>query len=105
MKLSVKCSSNGANLSIEVEGTQTVLELKEKISQEVDIPPAQQVSPAEPIPLLRPRLTPQPRHVPTSQRLIYSGKQLADDKTLEGYGIAAGGTIHMVLQLRGGGRI
>ena len=36
-------------------------------------------------------------------RLIYSGKQLADDKTIESYQIAAGGTIHMVLQLRGGG--
>ncbi|KAF0724467.1 hypothetical protein Ae201684P_010377 [Aphanomyces euteiches] len=35
-------------------------------------------------------------------RLIYSGKQLADDKTLQEYNVAAGGTIHMVLQLRGG---
>lgn len=36
-------------------------------------------------------------------RLIHSGKQLADDKTLESYNIGAGATIHMVLQLRGGG--
>lgn len=35
-------------------------------------------------------------------RLIHSGKQLADDKTLESYNITAGATIHMVLQLRGG---
>eukprot|EP00638_Chattonella_subsalsa_P004244 CAMPEP_0117758726 /NCGR_PEP_ID=MMETSP0947-20121206/15575_1 /TAXON_ID=44440 /ORGANISM="Chattonella subsalsa, Strain CCMP2191" /LENGTH=77 /DNA_ID=CAMNT_0005579019 /DNA_START=131 /DNA_END=364 /DNA_ORIENTATION=+ len=35
-------------------------------------------------------------------RLIYSGKQLADDKSLSHYNVAAGGTIHMVLQLRGG---
>jgi hypothetical protein len=35
-------------------------------------------------------------------KLIYSGKQLADDMTLESYNIAAGATIHMVLQLRGG---
>eukprot|EP00552_Chaetoceros_brevis_P002986 CAMPEP_0197736870 /NCGR_PEP_ID=MMETSP1435-20131217/4898_1 /TAXON_ID=426625 /ORGANISM="Chaetoceros brevis, Strain CCMP164" /LENGTH=78 /DNA_ID=CAMNT_0043325151 /DNA_START=51 /DNA_END=287 /DNA_ORIENTATION=+ len=35
-------------------------------------------------------------------RLIYSGKQLADDRTLESYNINAGATIHMVLQLRGG---
>jgi len=35
-------------------------------------------------------------------RLIYSGKQLADDKKIEDYNITAGGTIHMVLQLRGG---
>ena len=35
-------------------------------------------------------------------RLIYSGKQLADANTLASYNIGAGGTIHMVLQLRGG---
>uniref|UniRef100_M4BXH5 Ubiquitin-like domain-containing protein n=2 Tax=Peronosporaceae TaxID=4777 RepID=M4BXH5_HYAAE len=35
-------------------------------------------------------------------RLIYSGKQLADDKTLQDYNVEPGGTIHMVLQLRGG---
>ncbi len=37
-------------------------------------------------------------------RLIHAGKQLADDKTLESYsGLVSGTTIHMVLQLRGGG--
>lgn len=35
-------------------------------------------------------------------RLIFSGKQLSDEKTLQEYNVAAGGTIHMVLQLRGG---
>jgi len=35
-------------------------------------------------------------------RLIFSGKQLSDDQTLEKYSIGPGGTIHMVLQLRGG---
>mmetsp|Transcript_9123 Transcript_9123/g.11409 ORF Transcript_9123/g.11409 Transcript_9123/m.11409 type:complete len:80 (-) Transcript_9123:194-433(-) len=35
-------------------------------------------------------------------RLIFSGKQLADERTLASYNIAAGATIHMVLQLRGG---
>ncbi|GMH54543.1 hypothetical protein TL16_g01695 [Triparma laevis f. inornata] len=35
-------------------------------------------------------------------RLIYSGKQLADDRQLDTYNITAGGTVHMVLQLRGG---
>ena len=38
-------------------------------------------------------------------RLIYSGKQLADDKPLEFYNIQAGGTIHMVRRMTMGGRI
>jgi hypothetical protein len=35
-------------------------------------------------------------------KLIYNGKQLADDKTLDTYNVEAGKTIHMVLTLRGG---
>jgi len=35
-------------------------------------------------------------------RLIFMGKQLSDEKTLADYNVEAGGTIHMVLQLRGG---
>lgn len=35
-------------------------------------------------------------------RLIFSGKQLSDEKTLQEFNVTAGGTIHMVLQLRGG---
>lgn len=35
-------------------------------------------------------------------RLIYSGKQLANDKSLKFYNVKAGEVIHMVLQLRGG---
>lgn len=35
-------------------------------------------------------------------KLIYSGKQLSDEKSLAECNIAAGGTIHMVLALRGG---
>lgn len=36
-------------------------------------------------------------------RLIHAGKQMQDLETLESYNVVAGGTIHMVLQLRGGG--
>ena len=36
------------------------------------------------------------------QRLIYSGKQLDDDKTLGELQVPAGATVHLVLRLRGG---
>ena len=35
-------------------------------------------------------------------RLIFGGKQLADEQTIQDYKMEAGSTIHMVLQLRGG---
>ena len=35
-------------------------------------------------------------------RLIFGGKQLADDQKISDYNLKAGSTIHMVLQLRGG---
>ena len=35
-------------------------------------------------------------------KLIYGGKQLADDLKIQEYSITPGSTIHMVMQLRGG---
>lgn len=35
-------------------------------------------------------------------RLIYAGKQLADDKTAKDYAIEGGSVLHLVLALRGG---
>ncbi|KAH3745317.1 ubiquitin multi-domain protein [Pelomyxa schiedti] len=40
---------------------------------------------------------------PDQQRLLYGGKQLEDDKTLEDYNLGPDMTIHLVLRLRGGG--
>ena len=37
------------------------------------------------------------------QRLIFSGKQLEDDRTLEDYVITQGHTLHVILKLTGGG--
>ncbi|XP_952120.1 ubiquitin-like protein (NEDD8 homologue), putative [Theileria annulata] len=39
---------------------------------------------------------------PGQIRLIYSGKQMSDELTLNDYKVVPGSTIHMVLQLRGG---
>lgn len=36
------------------------------------------------------------------QRLIYGGKQMADEKMASEYGLEAGATLHLVLALRGG---
>ena len=35
-------------------------------------------------------------------RLIYQGKALADENSIESYNMKAGDTLHMILQLKGG---
>uniref|UniRef100_A0A1X7TZF5 Ubiquitin-like domain-containing protein n=1 Tax=Amphimedon queenslandica TaxID=400682 RepID=A0A1X7TZF5_AMPQE len=39
---------------------------------------------------------------PPQQRLIFSGKQMNDDKTAADYKIQGGSVLHLVLALRGG---
>jgi hypothetical protein len=39
---------------------------------------------------------------PDQQRIIYSGKQLSDDKQLKDYPISADATLHLIVRLRGG---
>ena len=40
---------------------------------------------------------------PDQQRIVFSGKQLADKSTLEEYKVGDGSTLHLILRLRGGG--
>lgn len=67
----------GRTIVMSVEPDETVDSLKKKIEQREDVPPNQ-------------------------QRIIFSGKQLEDGRTLDEYSIINRSTLHLVLRLRGG---
>lgn len=67
----------GRTIVMHVEADETVDSLKKKIEQREDVPPNQ-------------------------QRIIFSGKQLEDGRTLDEYSIINRSTLHLVLRLRGG---
>lgn len=70
-------SLTGKEIEIDIEPTDTIERIKERVEEKEGIPPVQ-------------------------QRLIFAGKQMNDERTAKEYNIEGGSVLHLVLALRGG---
>ncbi|CAG9860754.1 unnamed protein product [Phyllotreta striolata] len=67
----------GEERMIDVEPSDKIYSIKEKLEEKEGIPPVQ-------------------------QRLVFQGKQLKDDRTINSYKLKGGTILHLVVALRGG---
>lgn len=67
----------GKEIELDIEPNDNIQRVKERVEEKEGIPPQQ-------------------------QRLIFGGKQLADDRSARDYHIEGGSVLHLVLALRGG---
>ncbi|GAM22387.1 hypothetical protein SAMD00019534_055620 [Acytostelium subglobosum LB1] len=67
----------GKEIEIDIDPTDKIQRIKERVEEKEGIPPSQ-------------------------QRLIFGGKQMGDEKTAKDYSIEGGSVLHLVLALRGG---
>lgn len=70
----------GKEIEVDIEPSDTIERIKERVEEKEGIPPVQ-------------------------QRLIYAGKALNDDKEAREYNIEGGSVLHLVLALRGGRKL
>ncbi|PUZ40333.1 hypothetical protein GQ55_9G414700 [Panicum hallii var. hallii] len=76
------------------------IKVKTLTGREIDV----DVEPTDPVGRIKERVEEQQGIPPEQQRLIFGGKQLADGKTVRESNVTAGSVIHLVLALRGGRR-
>jgi len=70
----------GKEIDIEIDPEDKISRIKEKVEEQSGVPPQQ-------------------------QRLIFSGRQMADEKIAKDFNVVPGSVLHLVLALRGGGAI